>query len=248
MLQICDRYGIVVIDECPAPSGGADRDSERRLEVRKRGDVLPVGSGAIAGNPLGVDSELLQADSLREHGTGSHLDMLATDLAYYLVRKGMPFHQAHEGSRKPMFMAKTKGVTLNQLSLRELQTIRCSPPPSPRCLLGGEPGHLEPGVARRPGPPLLLSPASCSQAMWATCGTIGTVWTSTVPWAALRVPASTGRSARNFTALIRDRLSRGGHRYPLFHAGFITSGSCSSAAPRLAPGAGPGGFNPSILH
>nr|KAF6439773.1 argininosuccinate lyase [Rousettus aegyptiacus] len=50
-------------------------------------------------------------------------DMLATDLAYYLVRKGMPFRQAHEASGKAVFMAETKGVTLNQLSLQELQTI-----------------------------------------------------------------------------------------------------------------------------
>nr|XP_012419578.1 PREDICTED: argininosuccinate lyase isoform X3 [Odobenus rosmarus divergens] len=50
-------------------------------------------------------------------------DMLATDLAYYLVRKGMPFRQAHEASGKAVFMAETKGVPLNQLSLRELQTI-----------------------------------------------------------------------------------------------------------------------------
>ncbi|XP_023390402.1 argininosuccinate lyase-like [Pteropus vampyrus] len=50
-------------------------------------------------------------------------DMLATDLAYYLVRKGMPFRQAHEASGKAVFLAETKGVTLNQLSLQELQTI-----------------------------------------------------------------------------------------------------------------------------
>ncbi|XP_044771060.1 argininosuccinate lyase isoform X3 [Neomonachus schauinslandi] len=50
-------------------------------------------------------------------------DMLATDLAYYLVRKGMPFRQAHEASGKAVFMAETKGVPLNQLSLKELQTI-----------------------------------------------------------------------------------------------------------------------------
>ncbi|XP_025779055.1 argininosuccinate lyase isoform X2 [Puma concolor] len=50
-------------------------------------------------------------------------DMLATDLAYYLVRKGMPFRQAHEASGKAVFMAETKGVALNQLSLKELQTI-----------------------------------------------------------------------------------------------------------------------------
>uniref|UniRef100_A0A8C0DQC0 Argininosuccinate lyase n=1 Tax=Balaenoptera musculus TaxID=9771 RepID=A0A8C0DQC0_BALMU len=215
------------------------RDSERLLEVQKRIDVLPLGSGAIAGNPLGVDRELLRAElnfgaitlnsmdatSERDfvaeflfwaslcmthlsrmaedlilygtkefnlvqlsdaYSTGSSLmpqkknpdslelirskagrvfgredkeavfevsntmsavlqvatgvistlqihrenmaralspDMLATDLAYYLVRKGMPFRQAHEASGKAVFMAETKGVALNQLSLQELQTI-----------------------------------------------------------------------------------------------------------------------------
>ncbi|XP_077764483.1 argininosuccinate lyase isoform X2 [Canis aureus] len=235
------------------------RDSERLLEVQKRINVLPLGSGAIAGNPLGVDRELLQAElnfgaitlnsmdatSERDfvaeflfwaslcmthlsrmaedlilygtkefsfvqlsdaYSTGSSLmpqkknpdslelirskagrvfgrcagllmtlkglpstynkdlqedkeavfevsdtmsavlqvatgvistlqihrenmaralspDMLATDLAYYLVRKGMPFRQAHEASGRAVFLAETKGVALNQLSLKELQTI-----------------------------------------------------------------------------------------------------------------------------
>ncbi|XP_045243895.1 argininosuccinate lyase isoform X2 [Macaca nemestrina] len=207
------------------------RDSERLLEVRKRINVLPLGSGAIAGNPLSVDRELLRAElnfgaitlnsmdatSERDfvaeflfwaslcmthlsrmaedlilyctkefsfvqlsdaYSTGSSLmpqkknpdslelirskagrvfgrcagllmtlkglpstynkdlqihrenmgqalspDMLATDLAYYLVRKGMPFRQAHEASGKAVFMAETKGVALNELSLQELQTI-----------------------------------------------------------------------------------------------------------------------------
>ncbi|XP_006859785.1 PREDICTED: argininosuccinate lyase-like isoform X2 [Chrysochloris asiatica] len=215
------------------------RDSERLLEVQKRINVLPLGSGAIAGNPLGVDRELLRtelnfgaitlnsmdATSERDfvaeflfwaslcmthlsrmaedlilygtkefsfvqlsdaYSTGSSLmpqkknpdslelirskagrvfgredkeavfevadtmsavlqvttgvistlqihrenmahalspDMLATDLAYYLVRKGMPFRQAHEASGKAVFMAETKGVALNQLTLQELQTI-----------------------------------------------------------------------------------------------------------------------------
>nr|XP_023411757.1 argininosuccinate lyase isoform X5 [Loxodonta africana] len=224
------------------------RDSERLLEVQKRINVLPLGSGAIAGNPLGVDRELLRAElnfaaitvnsmdatserdfvaeflfwaslcmthlsrmaedlilygtkefsfvqlsdayrpswgqvssfspSICVPSTGSSLmpqkknpdslelirskagrvfgrcagllmtlkglpstynkdlqihrenmaralspDMLATDLAYYLVRKGMPFRQAHEASGKAVFAAETKGVALNQLSLQELQTI-----------------------------------------------------------------------------------------------------------------------------
>ncbi|XP_053411070.1 argininosuccinate lyase isoform X2 [Nycticebus coucang] len=228
------------------------RDSERLLEVRNRINVLPLGSGALAGNPLGVDRELLRAElnfgaitlnsmdatSERDfvaeflfwaslcmthlsrmaedlilygtkefsfvqlsdaYSTGSSLmpqkknpdslelirskcagllmtlkglpstynkdlqedkeavfevsdtvsavlqvatgvistlqihrenmaralspDMLATDLAYYLVRKGMPFRQAHEASGKAVFMAETKGVALNELSLQDLQTI-----------------------------------------------------------------------------------------------------------------------------
>uniref|UniRef100_A0A5F9C3U6 Argininosuccinate lyase n=1 Tax=Oryctolagus cuniculus TaxID=9986 RepID=A0A5F9C3U6_RABIT len=244
------------------------RDSERLLEVQKRINVLPLGSGAIAGNPLGVDRELLRAEldfgaitlnsmdatserdfvaeflfwaslcmthlsrmaedlilyGTKEFGfvqlsdaysTGSSLmpqkknpdslelirskagrvfgrcagllmtlkglpstynkdlqedkeavfevsdtvsavlqvatgvistlqihrenmaqalspDMLATDLAYYLVRKGMPFRQAHETSGKAVFLAETKGVALNQLSLQELQSIRCDHhPPIP---------------------------------------------------------------------------------------------------------------------
>lgn len=44
----------------------------------------------------------------------------------------MPFRQAHEASGKAVFMAETKGVALNQLSLQELQNIRYVPflPPS----------------------------------------------------------------------------------------------------------------------
>lgn len=48
----------------------------------------------------------------------------------------MPFRQAHEASGKAVFMAETKGVALNQLSLQELQTIRCGPLPSLCCLPG----------------------------------------------------------------------------------------------------------------
>uniref|UniRef100_K7E159 Argininosuccinate lyase n=1 Tax=Monodelphis domestica TaxID=13616 RepID=K7E159_MONDO len=215
------------------------RDLERLLEVRRRVDVLPLGSGAIAGNPLGVDRKLLQkelnfsaitlnsmdATSERDfvaeflfwaslcmthlskmaedliiygtkefsfvqlsdaYSTGSSLmpqkknpdslelirskagrvfgredkeavfevsdtmnsvlqvatgmistmkinkacmenalspDMLATDLAYYLVRKGMPFRQAHEASGKAVFMAETKQLSLSQLPVKELQSI-----------------------------------------------------------------------------------------------------------------------------
>ncbi|XP_066491207.1 argininosuccinate lyase [Tiliqua scincoides] len=38
------------------------RDSERLSEVKKRISVLPLGSGALAGNPLGLDRELLRKE------------------------------------------------------------------------------------------------------------------------------------------------------------------------------------------
>nr|XP_033778367.1 argininosuccinate lyase [Geotrypetes seraphini]XP_033778368.1 argininosuccinate lyase [Geotrypetes seraphini]XP_033778369.1 argininosuccinate lyase [Geotrypetes seraphini] len=50
-------------------------------------------------------------------------DMLATDIAYYLVRKGMPFRQAHGASGKVVHLAETKGITVNLLSLDDLKSI-----------------------------------------------------------------------------------------------------------------------------
>ncbi|XP_064425070.1 argininosuccinate lyase isoform X1 [Latimeria chalumnae] len=50
-------------------------------------------------------------------------DMLSTDLAYYLVRKGMPFRQAHGVSGKAVRLAETKGIPLSHLSVEDLKTI-----------------------------------------------------------------------------------------------------------------------------
>nr|XP_056721089.1 argininosuccinate lyase [Euleptes europaea] len=50
-------------------------------------------------------------------------DMLATDLANYLVRKGMPFRQAHMAVGKAVHLAESKGVTLNHLSTEDLKSI-----------------------------------------------------------------------------------------------------------------------------
>uniref|UniRef100_A0A8C0E911 Argininosuccinate lyase n=1 Tax=Bubo bubo TaxID=30461 RepID=A0A8C0E911_BUBBB len=214
------------------------RDSERLGEIKKRINVLPLGSGALAGNPLEIDRELLRSVeflsvatllmihlskmaedliiySTSEFGfltlsdtycTGSSLmpqkknpdslelirskagrvfgrlaailmvlkglpstynkdlqedkeavfdvvdtlnavlqvatgvistlqinkenmekalspEMLSTDLALYLVRKGMPFRQAHVASGKAVHLAESKGVTINNLSLEDLKSI-----------------------------------------------------------------------------------------------------------------------------
>ncbi|GAB1608162.1 argininosuccinate lyase-like [Argonauta hians] len=50
-------------------------------------------------------------------------DMLATDLAYYLVRKGIPFREAHSMSGQCVAMAEEKEVLLSELTVADLKTI-----------------------------------------------------------------------------------------------------------------------------
>ena len=49
--------------------------------------------------------------------------LLATDLADYLVKKGMPFRQAHHIVGKVVALAEKTGKPLNQLTLTELQSV-----------------------------------------------------------------------------------------------------------------------------
>src|SRR5262249_22137173 len=49
--------------------------------------------------------------------------LLATDLADYLVRKGMPFRQAHHVVGAVVALAEKSGRPLNQLTLEELQSV-----------------------------------------------------------------------------------------------------------------------------
>ncbi|HXL72480.1 MAG TPA: argininosuccinate lyase, partial [bacterium] len=49
--------------------------------------------------------------------------LLATDLADYLVRKGMPFRQAHHVVGAIVALAEKAGRPLNQLTLKELQSV-----------------------------------------------------------------------------------------------------------------------------
>ncbi|KAM6239030.1 argininosuccinate lyase-like [Spheniscus humboldti] len=50
-------------------------------------------------------------------------EILSSDLALYLVRKGMPFRQAHIASRKAVHLAETKGIPINNLSPDDLKSI-----------------------------------------------------------------------------------------------------------------------------
>lgn len=49
--------------------------------------------------------------------------MNATELADYLVRKGMPFRDAHEATGRMVLAALERGVELNELSLEEMRAI-----------------------------------------------------------------------------------------------------------------------------
>ncbi|XP_015177863.1 PREDICTED: argininosuccinate lyase [Polistes dominula] len=50
-------------------------------------------------------------------------DMLATDLAYYLVRKGLPFREAHHLAGKVVNFAESEGIPLCDVPLEKLQKI-----------------------------------------------------------------------------------------------------------------------------
>ncbi|GLI61286.1 hypothetical protein VaNZ11_003637 [Volvox africanus] len=55
--------------------------------------------------------------------SGLSADMLATDLAEYLVRKGVPFRETHHHSGAAVKMAEDRGVGLSDLGVADLQTI-----------------------------------------------------------------------------------------------------------------------------
>ncbi|CAH2222718.1 argininosuccinate lyase [Pelobates cultripes] len=75
--------------------------------------VLQVASGVIS--TLQINKEAME--------NALSPDMLATDIAYYLVKKGMPFRQAHGLSGKAVQLAESKGISVNKLSLEDLKSI-----------------------------------------------------------------------------------------------------------------------------
>jgi len=51
-------------------------------------------------------------------------EMLATDLAEYLVRKGVPFRETHHTAGEAVRLAEERGIPLSQLSLQDLQSLQ----------------------------------------------------------------------------------------------------------------------------
>lgn len=89
-------------------------DKEKMFDVADTlSSVLQIATGVIS--TLNV-----QADTMR---AALSLDMLATDLAYYLVRKGVPFREAHHKAGEAVSMAEKKGCSLSELTVEDYASI-----------------------------------------------------------------------------------------------------------------------------
>jgi len=75
--------------------------------------ILPVLAGAM--DTLTVHPQRMRA--------ALDAGMMATDLADYLVQKGVPFRQAHEMAGKAVRLAAERGIALDALTLEEWQTL-----------------------------------------------------------------------------------------------------------------------------
>jgi len=75
--------------------------------------MLPVLAGALETMTVKPEKMLAAIDSA----------MLATDLADYLVRKGIPFREAHTAAGKAVRAAAEKNISLDKISLNEWQAI-----------------------------------------------------------------------------------------------------------------------------
>lgn len=81
--------------------------------VKTVGDSLLIATGVLS--TLTIQPERMQAALTP--------DMLATDLADYLVRKGVPFRETHHISGQVVALSEKEGKPMDQLSFKQLQTV-----------------------------------------------------------------------------------------------------------------------------
>ncbi|MEG2818707.1 MAG: argininosuccinate lyase, partial [Comamonas sp.] len=86
-----------------------------RIFAEMIGGQLNPASGVKEGG-ITVNAENMRAAALKGYAT-------ATDLADYLVKKGLPFRDAHETVAHAVKLAQQKGVDLTELPLAELQAF-----------------------------------------------------------------------------------------------------------------------------
>jgi argininosuccinate lyase len=77
-------------------------------------DTLRAFASMVPG--IEVDAAAMRRAAAEGHAT-------ATDLADYLVRKGLPFREAHEAVARAVRLATTRGVDLADLPLADLQSF-----------------------------------------------------------------------------------------------------------------------------
>lgn len=77
---------------------------------------------------LKVAGEALKTFKVNENKCKESLtyNMLATDIAYYLVKKGIPFRDAHHIVGKIVSTSETEGIPIQNLSLQKLQSFSSS--------------------------------------------------------------------------------------------------------------------------
>jgi len=75
--------------------------------------VIPICEGVVG--TLTIDRERMRG--------GLHPSMLATDLADYLVRKGVPFRETHHVAGQAVQLAEERGVALTSLTAADLKPL-----------------------------------------------------------------------------------------------------------------------------
>ncbi|HEY3289128.1 MAG TPA: argininosuccinate lyase [Anaerolineae bacterium] len=75
---------------------------------------------------LPVVAAAVKTMQINEKRMAAALDpsMLATDVAEYLVRKGVPFREAHHASGRAVALAEQKGILMSALSMDDWRSIR----------------------------------------------------------------------------------------------------------------------------
>ncbi len=81
--------------------------------IKTVGDSVQIATGVLS-------TLAIQPKKMREALTP---DMLATDLADYLVRKGVPFRETHHISGQVVALAEKEGVAMDKLSFKQLQGV-----------------------------------------------------------------------------------------------------------------------------
>jgi argininosuccinate lyase len=74
---------------------------------------------------LNIADKVLSTLTINEQRMRDRLsqDMLATDLAEYLVRKGVPFRDAHHAAGAVVRLAESRGCLISELSLQDYRAI-----------------------------------------------------------------------------------------------------------------------------